>query len=121
LIGNPDGSSKGGAVDKLDGGDREAAVVKLREAIDALTTAEAATGQNLDGLQATLALAAYSIAAQAQAEAIAANDPPTPGEARQLAEIQRHIDLGSTLLSSKSWSLAVTEFHDAVRRAIALL
>jgi hypothetical protein len=121
LVGSPDGSSKGGAVDKLDAGDREAAVVKLGDAIDELTKAELATGLNHDGLQATLALAAYSIAAEAQADAIAANPSPAPGEARQLATIQQDIDLGSELLATGDFAAAVDEFHDAVSRAVSLL
>ena len=121
LLGSPDGSSRAGAIDKLDAGDREAAVVKLGDAIDELASAELASGLNHDDLQATLALAAYSIAAQAQADAIAANTPPTSGEAKQLATIQQDIDLGSELLAAGSYAAAVDEFHDAVRRAVSLL
>jgi hypothetical protein len=121
LVGPPEGSSKAGAIDKLDAKDRAAAVFKIREAIDALTRAEAATGLDVDDLQATLAMAAWSIAAQAQAEAIAANVPPSSGEAKQLAAIQQNLDLGASFLAAGNWSKAVAEFHDAVSRSESLL
>ena len=121
LDGNLGGAAVNGAVDKIDAGDREAAVLKIQDAIDHLTKAETAGSANYDDLQAILALAADSIAVEANADATAANTPPTAGEAKQLAEIKGVIDLGATRLAAGNFTGAADAFHEAVRRAVAML
>lgn len=121
LDGNQGGAGNNGAVDKLDAGDREAAVVKIREAIEEIVKAEAATGRNFSSLKASLALAAHAIAVRAQADALAAVPSPSPGQAKQLAEIAADIERGATFLASGRWIEAVEAFRSAVRRAQSLL
>jgi hypothetical protein len=121
LNGPPDGSSRGGAIDKLDQGIRDGAVLKILAAVDALTRAETATGLDLDDLQATLAMAGWSIAVEAQAKAVAAHVPPSPGVAKQLATIQADLDAGETLLAAGNWSQALTKFLAAASRSVSLL
>ena len=100
---------------------RDGAVLKILAAVDALTRAETATGLDLDDLQATLAMAAWSIAVEAQAKAIAKYVSPSPGVAKQLATIQADLDLGATRLAAGNWSTAVAKFLDAASRAQSLL
>ena len=66
LIGNNLGKPANGALDKLDAGDREAAVLRLEQTIERLQVASALTGVDTADMQAMLALAAWSIATEAR-------------------------------------------------------
>ncbi|HEV8200982.1 MAG TPA: hypothetical protein VGS03_13250 [Candidatus Polarisedimenticolia bacterium] len=120
LDGNLQGDPYNGAIDKLDSDDLEAAVVRIVQAIDALRTARSVTGVDTTDMQALLAMSAWSIAVEAQKDAIAANNPPTAGEAKQLAKIQTSITTGAARLTAKDWSGAAQKFLDAVKLAVSI-
>jgi hypothetical protein len=121
LDGNLQGDPYNGAIDKLDSNDLEAAVVRIIQAIDALRTATSVTGTSTTDMQSLLAMSAWSIAVEVQKDAIAATNPPTAGEARQLARIQASITAGASRLTAKDWSGAAQKFLDAVKVAVSLL
>ena len=121
LDGNLGGSAVNGAIDKLDAGDLEATVVMLQAAVGALEAAAPVTGLDVSDMKASLTLAAYSIALEAQTDAIAATTPPTGGQRRQLDRIAAAISTGAGHVASGGWNDALAQFHDAVRRSVALL
>ncbi|HZN03157.1 MAG TPA: hypothetical protein VFD06_06170, partial [Candidatus Polarisedimenticolia bacterium] len=121
LDGNLLGDPSNGAIDKLDADDLEAAVLRVIQSIGALRNATLVTGTDTTDMQAMLALSAWSIAVEAQKDAIAATNPPTAGEAKQLGRIQSSITTGAARLASNDWSGAAQKFHDAVKLAVALL
>jgi len=121
LDGNLLGDPANGAIDKLDAGDREAAVVRIIQAIEALRIATQVTGVDTKDMQQLLALSAWSIAVETQKDAIAANNPPTPGEAKQFVKIESLINAGAARLAAGDWSRAAATFHDAVKLAVSLL
>lgn len=121
LDGNLLGDPANGAIDKLDAGDLEATALRAVQAINKLRTATLVTGVDTTDMQAMLALSAWSIAVEAQKDAIAANIPPSPGEVRQLDRIQASIDAGASLLAANDRAGAAENFHDAVKLAVSLL
>src|SRR5262249_15162291 len=121
LDGNQLGDPSNGAIDKLDSADLEAAVVRIGQAIDALRTAAIVTGIDTRDMRDLLAMSAWSIAVEAQQDAIAATNPPTTGQAKQLGRIQSSITTGAARLSAKDWSGAAQKFLDAVKVAVSLL
>lgn len=121
LIGSQSGGAMNGALDKLSDGDLNAALVHLHDAVVALEEAEALTGFELEGLEATLGLAAHVIAVTAQADALDALDSPSRGEQRQLDRISSAITEGANLLQSDAWLDGIEAFRVAVQIAVDLL
>ncbi|MGH9869674.1 MAG: hypothetical protein ACREAA_16105 [Candidatus Polarisedimenticolia bacterium] len=121
LDGNHLGDPSNGAIDKLDADDLETAVLRVIQAIEALRNATLVTGVDTTDMKAMLALSAWSIAVEAQKDAIAATAPPSPGEAKALGRIQSSITAGATSLAANNPSSAAQKFHDAVKLAVSLL
>ena len=116
------GPPNSGALQKLRDGDLAAALLKIRDALGALDQAKVAQ-PSLDLYVAQLVLTqiAESVAADAMADAIAANNPPTAGEAKQLAKLQTNMLLGRTRRIAMQWYLAADAFRTVVKDAVALL
>jgi hypothetical protein len=121
LDGSNLGAANNGAIDDIDSGDLEAALVKMEAAVIFLEEAEAAGAGDLGSLKTLLGLAAWSMAQVAYVEAQEAVDPPTSGEARQLATIAALIEHGEDLLADGQYADAIGQFHEALRRSLALL
>ena len=120
LQGNNGGAANNGAIDKLEQENLNAALEKIKQALDYLEAAEAAD-PNLDlsydkGL---LALAAKSVAVGAIADATAVADKPN-----ELKKIQAAEDLvaeGDALLTVPDYVAAVDSYQEAVREVQGML
>lgn len=121
LEGNDGGVATNGAVDALAAGDLVAALVKLENAVELLSQAEAA-GADTSDLRLMLALAARVTAEKAQAEAIAAIGPsPSRGEEKQLTSIEASVAAGRTAIGTGDYISAIQNFTSAVQRAVLLI
>ena len=121
LAGNNDGEPFNGAIDKLDAEDFEAALIKIKAALEALVLAETAGPLDIDTLKKLLGLAAESVARQALTEVLAQIPAPSKGESKQLAAIEQSIVEGHDLLNVVEYIDAVSSFHTATRKALNLL
>jgi hypothetical protein len=116
------GPPNSGALQKLRDGDLVAAVQKIRDAIGYLDSAKAAQPSlDLSVAELVLTQIAESIAADVLADAIAANNPPTSAEAKQIAKLQAMIVLGRTRKAAGQWYLAADAFRTVVQGGVALL
>lgn len=120
LDGNHIGDSTNGALDKLAKGELTPALVKIKEAIDALEHAEAEGGGDLNGLKYFLALTGEAIAQGAYLEALARVGSPSPAEAEQLQRIRESITRGHGYIGARDYPVAVEEFKHAVSHATSL-
>lgn len=115
MIGEQDGDASNGAIDMLEQGNLNAALEKIKQALEYMEAAEAAD-PNLDLTydKGLLALAAKSVAVGAIAEATAAansqNDPLKIQEATAL------VAEGDLLLMAPDYVGAVDKYQKAVRR-----
>jgi hypothetical protein len=122
LAGNNNGSANNGALGKLASGDLVAALVQIKEAIEALERAEAAGGGDLSRLKYLLGLTGEAVAQGAYLNAVVAvGSSPSPGEAVQLQRILQSIADGQTQLVNSEYVAAIERFKDAVGRALSLL
>ena len=121
LDGSKNGVGINGAIDKLQAGDLEAALVKMKDAVAALEQAEAGGAGDLTDLKRLLGMAAWSVAQGAYKDAQTAVGPPSPGEQMQLDQIAQLIEQGTTLLAAGDYLGAIEAFRDAVHRSVALL
>jgi hypothetical protein len=120
LDGNNGGQASNGALDKLQGGQLNAAMVKLLHALTRLDIAATTCGIDVEGMQATLALAAHAIAQKSYLDAVAANQPPSPSEALKLALAQGWLESGAEAVAVGDWSGAVTAFKLAVQTSSSM-
>jgi glycosidase len=120
LDGNNEGAANNGAIDKLVSDDLEAALVKIEAAIEALEEAESAGAGDLSALKTHLTLIAQWVAQSAYEDAVAATDPPSKGEQKQLNRIQQALDDGHVLLTADEYLAALDKFQEAVKRSLAL-
>lgn len=115
LQGEQDGNASNGALDMLEKGDLNAALVKIKHALRYLEAAEAADPSlDLTDDKGLLALAAKSVAVEAIAEAEAVAFQPD-----DLQKIQQAKDLvaeGNTLLAAQDYVGAVDKYQRAVRK-----
>ncbi|MDH5373751.1 MAG: PKD domain-containing protein, partial [Acidimicrobiia bacterium] len=114
LIGNNDGLGDNGALDLLDEGNLNAALEKIKQALEYMEAAEASDpGLDLSYEKGLLALAAKSVAlgaiADAQAVANASND------LRKIATAEGLVDLGDDLLTAEEHVEAAGNYQEAVR------
>jgi PKD domain len=121
LLGSAGGQAAGGALDLLETGDTEAAMVKLIAAVEALQQAEAAGGPNLDAAMDLLGLIGQALAQAAYADAQAAVAPASPGEQHQLDKIANLITVGKAALIGGDDVGALEDFWTAVQKAEALV
>jgi hypothetical protein len=120
LVGNNGGNGNNGAVDKLEQGNRNAALVKLKKVIDTLEDAEAADpGLDLTTLKGLIALSAKSVALDAIAEADAATSGPAADAVLQ--EASDRIDGGDDRVAVGDYTGAIDEYRKAVQLAEGLL
>ncbi|MBI4660184.1 MAG: hypothetical protein HY735_15195 [Verrucomicrobia bacterium] len=113
LIGQNGGAAKNGAIDLLAKGDLNAALVKIRQAIQHLETAKAADPSlDLAISERLLALAAASIATQAvaAAEAVAS----TPKDRENISNAKLLIDSGRSLIRAGAFLDAIDKFRSAL-------
>ena len=114
LDGNNGGAASNGALDKLQGGQLVAALVKLQAALTRLEVASGLCGLDLESLQATLALAAHAIAQKSYLDAVpqpAAFDLRGP----QLALVEGWLESGADAVAVGDWSGAATAFSSRCR------
>lgn len=113
LGGQNGGQSNSGALDKLVGGNDNAGLRKLEQAIQFLESA-AAADPSLDftRLKSLLALTAKSVAvaAVARAEATASN----PGQRQKVEAAKASLAQGQALLNDRQYAAAVGAFRDAL-------
>ena len=121
LIGNQTGGADNGALDALDDDDPISAITHIIEALLAIAAAEDAGAGNLSAIKDLLCLSAESLAVSAHAEAAAFVDPPSKGEARQLATIQALIDTGHARVLADAHADACVSYRKAVAKALRLL
>lgn len=121
LVGGGDGQAASGALDKLQDGDTEAAIVKLIAAVEALQQAVAAEGPTLDAAIDLLGLIGQVLAEKAYADAQTAVAPASPGEQHQLDEIADLIATGISALTSGDHIDALEDFRSAVHKAVGLI
>jgi tetratricopeptide (TPR) repeat protein len=114
LQGEHEGDAKNGAIDKLEKGDLNAALEKIKQALLYLEAAEATDpGLDLTYYKGLLALAAKSVAVIAIAEAEAVVFKPN-----DLLKIQQAKNLaaqGDALLAAHNYVGAVDRYQQAVR------
>jgi hypothetical protein len=115
LEGKNGGKANNGALDQLEKSNLNAALLKIKQAQDALQAAEAAGDASLDmmRLKGLLALTAKSAAVEAiqQAEAMANK----PNEQRKVQSAKDLIATGDDLLASGDYVGAVSRYQEAVR------
>jgi hypothetical protein len=121
LVGGVDGQAASGALDLLQAGDTEAAMVKLIAAVEALQAAQAAGGPSLDAAVDVLGLIGQALAQGAYADAQTAATPGSPGDQKQLGDIADLIDSGKTALVNGEHVDALEDFRAAVRKAEAVI
>jgi VCBS repeat-containing protein len=120
LEGANDGQGNGGAIDKLDGGQWNAALVKIEKAIEDLEAAEAADSTlDLSEIKELLALTAKSVALDIieQAQAVAS----TPADQQEIDDAIAFIVAGELSLESGDYLGAVGNFRDALGCALSVL
>ena len=114
LEGANDGASSSGALDKIDGGQWNAALVKIAKAIQDLEEAEDSDpALDFSGIKEALALTAKSVAVDVIELAEAITSSP-----EDLAKIQQAYELitqGQALLDSGDYLGAVEKFQEAVQ------
>lgn len=111
-----------GALEKFADEDWSAGVRKLGHAIDNLVAAQNADPALDCGLvMLVLAQVGESVAADLTAQAEAALDPPSKGEAKQLQRISSLLADGRTAVAEGRYGDALDAFHEATRRAEGLL
>jgi len=121
LIGNHTGHPPtNGAVDKLEAGDPISAITKIRAAIAALQTAEAAGAGDLSTFKDLLGLAAESITAETYVQARARFPVPTGKQSTALRTIGDLIAQGHQRLVSHQYLGACDSFRQAADKAVAL-
>lgn len=114
IIGNNGGQANNGAVDKLDAGNLNAALVKIRKAIEALEVAEAADpGLDLTSAKTTLAAAAKDVAQDAVDQAAAVAN--TPDELMSVQDAMVALAVGDALLGTGSYVSAVILYQVALQ------
>lgn len=121
LIGNLSGQAGNGAVNALDEDDPVSAITHIIEALQAITDAEDAGGGDFSTIKDLLALSAEALAVSTLAEAAAFVDPPSKGEAKQLATIQSLIDAGHALVLANAYTDGCESYRQAVAKALRLL
>ena len=120
LEGKNGGMSASGALDKIEAGNLNAALVKMIKAIWDLKNAEAADpGLDLTALKQAIALTAKSLAVYAitQAEATAV----TPQDYEKLAAAQAFLADGQDLLGQNEFVSAVQAFQDVFKKVAAMI
>ncbi|MEJ7733120.1 MAG: PKD domain-containing protein [Polyangiaceae bacterium] len=120
LDGNHGGAASNGALDKLQGGQLVAAMVKLQAALTHLEVAGGLCGLDLESLQATVAVAAHAIAQKSYLDAVAESQPPSPSEVLELAVVQGWLESGAEALSVGDWLGAVSAFKLAVQTSSSM-
>lgn len=109
LEGQNDGTANNRAVDHLESGNLNAALVKIRKAIQQMEAAEAADPElDLSEAKTALALTAKSVAVEVVEEAEAAAGTP---------EEQEKVDQAKDLLDEGDFLGAVAKHQDALRKA----
>jgi hypothetical protein len=122
LAGNNDENAANGAVDKLEGGDPVAALVKIIKAIEDLEDAEAANGSDFQSEKLLLGLAAQSVAQVASLEAIAAVGPsPSAEQQEKLNQIADFIAGGIVQMGVPDYVASAEAFKSATARAVELI
>ena len=115
LIGNNGGSANNGVLDKLEQGNLNAALTKLRQVLQALEAAEAAAvNLDLSAAKAQLTLAARSVAVDiiAQASAVATKQ----NEFRKIEDAEELVDTGDTALAISDYASALDAYRSAVQK-----
>jgi hypothetical protein len=114
LIGNNGGTASNGALDKLEQGNLNAAMIQMRQVLQALEAAQAAdAGLDLSAAITQLVLSARSVAVDAIAAAETVADKPN--ERRKIAEALALVDSGDTALADPDYATALDAYGDAVR------
>jgi tetratricopeptide (TPR) repeat protein len=114
LRGNNGGLAENGALDLLEKGNLNAALEKIKQALQYLETAEASDPSlDLDENKTFLALIAKSTANQAilKAEAVASK----PNQLRKIARAEELVVEGAALAASLDYIGAVGKYQEAVR------
>jgi hypothetical protein len=120
LIGAEDGDADSGAVDKIASGDLDAAARRLEQAVASLQAAEL-DGVDTEVPQHLLTLVARSLATSLYEQVLVELDPPTRGEAKQIASIAADLEAGGTAVAAGDHATAVAAFHRAITTAGDLL
>lgn len=109
IIGNNGGRAENGALDKLESGITNAALVKMLAALGDIETAEAKGAGDLTAQMTLLTVAARSLAYKALYAAVAASRPPSA-----IAAIQTAIAAGDAFLAAGDFEAALGAYRRAV-------
>ena len=120
LEGSNNGQGNNGALDKLEGGQWNAALVKIKKAIEDLEDAEAADPTlDLSEVKELLALIAKSVALDVIEQAQAAAS--SPADWQKIDQALALMAEGEALLETGDYLGAVDKFRDALGKALSVL
>jgi hypothetical protein len=120
LRGENDGKAENGALDMLAKGNLNAALEKVKQALQEMAAAETADPDlDLTNSKGLLALAAKSVAVEAiaQAEAVATR----PNDLRKIEQANDLVAQGDALLAAPEYVGGVTKYQEAVREVQGML
>jgi hypothetical protein len=120
LIGNHNGKSSNGALDKLRANDPLSAITKLQAAIASLAIAQSLGAGDLSSPMDLLGLVAEAMATSAYEQARSLIGSPSPGQAGLLTAIANLISTGHAQLAARQYSAACHSYRMATAEAFAL-